>query len=206
MKNLVLASMAVYGLAGCALLAPDDTASSTKAGKSAMYQHGTMMARAESDKHLQLQDYVRQIVDDMATNMRNVDNDATIAVTSFVRADSSLDETSPLSFDLAEAFMSELHRFGLTALDFKVANFIRVTPDGDFAMTRDYLELRETVDADYALVGTYYVQQGSIRVNARLVDLSSRAVLATGETSLPSMFMHYLTMQSPRIQTQTDRG
>ena len=198
MKKSVVVALLTLCLTGCNSIRQLTTG--TSAGNDAMYQRGTLSPSSASAPDSQLQDYVRQVVDDMAMNMRNVDNSANIAVTTFVRADSDLEHTSSLSFELAEAFMSELHRFGLTTLDFKVARYIRVTPEGDFSLTRDFLELKDTIDADYVLVGTYHVQQNGIRVHARIVELNSQAVLATGETTIPPAYMQYVLSQTPLTQ------
>ncbi|MDC8829767.1 FlgO family outer membrane protein [Alteromonas gilva] len=139
-----------------------------------------------------IQGYAKIMVDEMAINMRNLDPDGKIAVTTFVRVDSDLTQSSTLSFELAEAFMSELHRFGLTTVDFKAADYIRVTEQGDFVMTRDYLELKESISATYALLGTYLVQHNGISVHARIVELSSQTVLATGETTIPPEYLQYV--------------
>ena len=129
----------------------------------------------------------------MAMNMRNMKGDSSVAVTTFVRVDSDLTQTSTLSLELAEEFLSELHRFGLTTLDFKATNYIRVTSAGDFVLTRDYLELKNAISADYVLVGTYLVQPDGIRVHARIIELDTQTVLATGETTIPPVYLQYVS-------------
>ncbi|NVK54232.1 MAG: hypothetical protein HWE26_01345 [Alteromonadaceae bacterium] len=193
--KLVLLMLAV-ALQSCSLT--DNKGDSSPANNSAhLYQPGTM--QHSQDRHLaqNIQGYAKLMVDDMAINMRNLDPEAKIAVTTFVRIDSDLTQTSALSLELAEAFMSELHRFGLTTVDFKAADYIRVTDNGDFVMTRDYLELKENISASYALLGTYLVQHNGISVHARIVELSSQTVLATGETTIPPEYLRYVS-RNPR--------
>ena len=185
-------------LCGCTTLTEMTAGDNQTTSGSSMYQQGTMQSEAASGRSLELADYVKEMIADMALNMRNVDENAKVAVTSFVRSSSDYTQTEPLSLELADVFISELHKFGFTAIDFKVTSYIRVSPDGDFVLTRDYLELSDTVDADYVLVGTYNQHKNNIVVHARIVDLESQTVLATGDTRLPRQFAsglahHYLS-------------
>jgi TolB-like protein len=152
---------------------------------SSLFQNATFTTSSSRSNQLELQDYVRELVAEMALNMNSVDSTAAIAVTNFVFADSEYNATDDLGFTLSDAFMQELHSFGFTTLDFKVTNFIRITPQGDFALSRDYQELNKDISISYILVGTLtHVQQGYI-LHARIVDIESKHVLATGKTLIP---------------------
>ncbi len=187
--KLVLLMLAA-GLQSCSLI--DTNRIDQSANSANLYQAGTMQQSQGRLLSQSIQGYAKLMVDDMAINMRNLDPEAEIAVTTFVRVDSDLTHSSPLSFELAEAFMSELHRFGLTTVDFKAADYIRVTDNGDFVLTRDYLELKDSISATYALLGTYLVTHNGISVHARIVELSSQTVLATGETTIPPEYLQYV--------------
>ena len=70
-------------------------------------------------------------------------------------------------------------------IDYKTTDFIRVTPKGDFALTRDYLEVDEIMPITHVVVGTYSYYRDGILANARLVDINSRHVVSTGSIYIP---------------------
>ena len=56
---------------------------------------------------------------------------------------------------------------------------------GDFALSRDYLELKANLPVEYVLTGTLARHQGGVMVNARVVGVTSRAVVATAQSLIP---------------------
>jgi TolB-like protein len=141
---------------------------------------------------LELKDYVRELVADMALNIRSADTLGVIAVTNFVFSESDFQSTNELGYVLADTFMMELHLLGFETLDFKVTDFIRVTSKGDFAMSRDYLELETEIPFKYILVGKLTDHKNGYLVHARIVDIKSKKVLAFGESFIPRKLVDML--------------
>lgn len=174
-------------LSGCASKQQEVNHSSTKG----MYQSATFAPPAKVTA-LELRDYVRELVAEMALNLRSLDSSGAIAVTNFVSSDSDFQSTNELGFAIAESFMMELHHFGFNTLDIKVTDYIRVTPQGDFAMSRDFLELKAETHVDYVLVGKITNFKTGYRVDARIVDIKSKNILATGESFIPKKLVNML--------------
>jgi TolB-like protein len=166
-----------------------------------MFQNNTFN-QISNNNTPELDDYVRELVADMAINMKSIEQTNAIAVTSFVFSNSSYESTNNLGHVLADSFMKELHQFGLTTIDFKVTDFIRITPQGDFSLSRDYLDLKDEIPADYVLVGTMTDYNKGYILQARIVNIISKEILATGQTFIPYKIVNMLTDKRDRQRTE----
>ena len=122
---------------------------------------------------------------DLIANMEYLTDKTPVGVTHFALIDSDLQKTNLLGYQLSESFMHELHKFRIPVIDFKATNYIRVTPTGDFLLSRDFLELKEKVEIEYILTGTMTKHQGGYLVNARILGLESKAVVASAQMMIP---------------------
>ncbi|MEM0516603.1 FlgO family outer membrane protein [Pseudoalteromonas sp. YIC-827] len=129
--------------------------------------------------------YIQGLAHDLAANLEQVSTTTALAVTTFAYVDSDLNQGSLLGNHVAESFMHEFHQLRVPVIDFKLTQHIRVTPQGDFALSRDYLELENATAAQYILTGTLTRHQDGVLVNARIVGVQSRTVVASGQTLLP---------------------
>lgn len=141
--------------------------------------------RYQGEQRRSLNHYVQGMMHDLIAVMSPSIADSVFAVTSFVYLDGAYDDTDLLGNQLAESFMHEVHQFGLEQIDFKTTDFIRVTPQGDFVFSRDFLELREEQPIEYVLGGTLVRHQSGVMVNARLVGIDSKRVLASAQGFIP---------------------
>ena len=156
----------------------------------AAYQ-ATRMSAQKMQQHYQPQvgvnvnHYVQGMMHDLVANLDMVKQGMIIGVTSFVYLDGAYDQTDLFGNQLSEGFMHEIHQFGLDVVDFKTTDFIRVTPKGDFVFSRDFMELREEQPIEYVLGGTLVQHQGGTLVNARIVSVASKKVLASAQSFVP---------------------
>ncbi|MFT4925019.1 MAG: TolB-like protein [Phenylobacterium sp.] len=132
-----------------------------------------------------INDYVRGMMHQLVSNLQYVNNQTPIGVSSFVSLDSNLKETSLLGYQLAESFIHEIHQVGIPVIDYKTMDFIRVTAQGDFIFSRDFLELQSAVPIQYILTGTVVKHQGGYLLNARIIGLVSKAVVASAQGFIP---------------------
>ena len=88
-----------------------------------------------------LDHYARNLVHELMANHHRVEEQAMVAVTDLAFIDTDLQQGSVFTNHLSEAIMYDLHKFGVAVLDYKVTDYIRVTPTGDFALSRDFSEL-----------------------------------------------------------------
>lgn len=147
-------------------------------------------------------DYVKNMTQDLVSNMDYVNQNTPIGVTHFSLLDSDLQHTNLLGKQMAESFIHEIHKFRIPVIDFKTTDYIRVTEQGDFVLSRDYLELKNSAGVRYVLTGTLAKHQGGYLVNARIIGMESRAVVATAQTLVP-FYVADAVMPSQQTGTET---
>ena len=130
-------------------------------------------------------DYVKNMTQDLIANMEYVNNKTAIGVTHFALLDTDLQQTDLLGRQMAESFVHELHKFRVPVIDFKATEYIRITEGGDFVLSLDYLELSSSLPIEYVLTGTMTKHQGGVLVNARILGMESRAVVASAQMLVP---------------------
>lgn len=138
----------------------------------------------ELPKHA-INDVVKGLAYQMLESSSFVTPQTPIAVASFVDL-KDLESTNWLGNQISENFVHELQRHGLIIVDFKTTGHIRVTKDGDYVFTRDWKELPERQIIDYVVAGTMVKQEDGIMVNARMIGMQSRVVVATAQSFIPN--------------------
>ena len=192
LKTVSLVSMASL-VVGCSIFdAPKETVAATD--KTAMqidsrfqaYSAKSFMANKGSVKEIKnINHYVRGLMHQLADNIKYVNQKTPIAVMSFVLLDSDLQKTTLVGNQIAESFVHEIHKFGLPVLDYKTTDFFRISEEGDFIFSRDYMELRADLPIDYVLSGTLTKHQKGYLVNARIIGIKSKAVVASAQGLVP---------------------
>lgn len=168
----------------------------------ALYDGAAYQATQQSAQKLQSQyqpqaavnvnHYVQSMMHDLVANLDLVNPQMVIGMTSFVYLDGAYDQTDLLGNQLSESFMHEVHQFGLGVVDFKTTDYIRVTPQGDFVFSRDFMELKEEQPIEFVLGGTLVRHQGGTLINARLVSVASKKVAATAQGFIPQQVVDAL--------------
>lgn len=129
--------------------------------------------------------YVRNMAQDLVANMEYVTERTPVAVTHFSLIDSDLRETNLLGQQMAESFVHELHKFRMPVVEFKATQFIMVTATGDYVLSRDFLDLNNSTPIQYVLTGTMTKHQGGFIVNARMLGMESKVVVASAQSFIP---------------------
>lgn len=130
--------------------------------------------------------YARGLMQDLVANLEYVNTTTPLAVVSFVMLDSDYDAANLIGIQIAESLMHEAHKFGIPVIDFKSTGFIRVTKQGDFAFSKDYADLSGDMPARYIMGGTMLKNIDGYLINARIVGVKSRAVVATAQSFIPN--------------------
>jgi len=177
MKLSVFTVIAAFSLSACTVLPAKQEVAKTPVSDEA--QPEKSYAQPDSAK------FSAQLAEQLVDNASIRLNGAKVGITNLVGVTSQYDESSALSQVLSEQLLLELHRRELSVLDFKATNFIRVTPNGDFALTRDYLELDEIMPITHVLVGTLSHHRNGVMANTRLVDINTKAVVSVAQVFIP---------------------
>lgn len=92
-----------------------------------------------------------------------------------------------LGHQLEQGLMTEALRRGLITQDYKVANDIIIDHHADRVLSRDLTHLsKQKLDVDFFVSGTITEQQYGAIVNARVVHVKSKDVIAAATKFFPS--------------------
>lgn len=151
-------------------------------------------------------DYVRNMAQDLVSNMEYVTERTPVAVTHFSLIDSDLKETNLLGYQIAESFAHEFHKFRMPVVEFKATQFIRVTDSGDFVLSRDFLDLASATPIQYVLTGTMTKHQGGYIVNAKMLGMESSVIVASSQMFIPFYVVDALIPSGSSKATQIIDG
>lgn len=132
-----------------------------------------------------INDYVRNLSQDLVANMENMTPQTPMGVTHFAWLDSDLNHSNIMALQMAESFKHEFHQYRIPVVDFKSTGFIRVTSQGDFYLSRDHEDLNIDVPMDYILTGTFARHHGGVLINARIIDVSTKHIVASAQSLIP---------------------
>ena len=135
--------------------------------------------------------YTFRLAQELFSNMQ-ADRQYRYAVAGFVPVTSmqtNLNEQGPLMLlghQLEQGLITEAVRRGYVALDFKASNAIIMTDSYDRALSRDLSHLSELQNVDYYITGTISPQQNGAMVNARVINVRNKDVVAAATSFFPS--------------------
>lgn len=121
----------------------------------------------------------------------NAPRGARYAVVGFVPADSMKfngEDQHPLMMlghQLEQGLITEATKRGYVTQEFKLSNDIMVSEDSDRVLTRDIERLSALERVDYYITGTLLNQQGGSIVNARIVNVETKEVVAAATRFFP---------------------
>jgi len=157
-----------------------------------VFQAKNRMLTQSHEEQQDINYYVRGMMQELVTNLQYVNDRTAMAVTSFVFLDGSYEYSDIVGKQLSESFVHEIHKYGIPIVDFKATDYIRVTPNGDFVLSKDFLDLSGDLPVKYVLTGTLVKQPTGYLVNARVVGMKSKAIVATSQGKLPSHVINSL--------------
>lgn len=132
-----------------------------------------------------VQDYAGQLAMDLVKNGKGLEQGALIGISSFVKLDTSLQNTTVLGNQLAEYSISEIQQFGLNVIDFKLMPAIEVRHNGDLAFSRNVVQMADNNLMDHVMSGTMIEKAEGVFVNARIIALKTNRVVSTASILIP---------------------
>lgn len=171
MKSIVGLILLVFTISACSSSSPE-----TVRQPSSYFLQADMPTRF----------YARDLADQIMASGQQLRPGKRVAVTSLAWLESNLNESALVALQLQEELSTELHLLAFDVLEFRLTDGIRVTEQGDFAMSRNYMDLPELQYADYILTGTLVQRREGVMVNVRLIDFDSKVVKASGQTLIPT--------------------
>lgn len=148
-----------------------------------------------SYSHKSLADYAEQLTIQLMESAKQLNPNALIGVASFVALDEKLTRSNVLGNQLAEMFIAELQHYGLAVVDFKATENINITTKGDYVFSRDGEELADKLALDNILSGTMIADERGVKVNARIISMGNKQVLASAKIFIPNFVVESLNPQ-----------
>ena len=114
-----------------------------------------------------------------------------IAVSSFLPASAlSLQDANSEQRDfanqLSESMLAHSRQFGYAVYEYRLSNEVVLAGEYEQALTRQLDEINRKGNANTLLTGTYTLQQDAVIVNARLIHIPSKQVLAAVTDYIPA--------------------
>ena len=114
-----------------------------------------------------------------------------IAVASFLPLNSLTlqqadDPERQLANQLAESMLVHARQYGLKVYDYRLRNEVLLAADHEQALSRQLSAIDPASDADTLLTGTYSQMDDGLMVNARLIRLDNKQVLAAASGYIPN--------------------
>lgn len=109
-----------------------------------------------------------------------------MVVTSFVTFDGSLKNTQKLGNIISESLLGQVQEYGVPVVDIHLMGGVNITSSGDFVFSRDVNEIIYAEGIEYVLSGVLIKGERGFTVNARIMQLSSKTVISTASTFIPT--------------------
>ncbi len=193
MRNLSSAIILCVSLSACSLLDSRKASEEINHGASALSGSATseVLRKNETLHHAappqrNVNFYIRGLMQELVSNLQYVNERTPVAVADFVLLDSDLTTTTLLGKQIAESLIHEIHKFGIPVLDYKTREQIKVSDQGDFLFSREHPQNEQSLPIHYVFSGTLVKHQGGYLINARVIGLSSKAVIASAQTFIPA--------------------
>lgn len=166
--------------------------SSTSDGKvevNSNVAHNTGYHSFSGERSVILSEVVSEMAEQLLSNLPVNSRKQSIALTSIVDLkDHQI--TNWLGQTISEQFIHELHVRNIKVVDFKLTGNIQLTPQGEFALTRDWQKLNKQIDVQRILTGTMSNNDEGIMLNVRIVNIDTSIVESTSSAFIPgNMFI-----------------
>lgn len=139
--------------------------------------------------HKQLDDYVAELAMQLYHSSSTPIADATVAVAGFAELTPARNMLHPLGNVLAERFLQQMPRYGVTMVDHKLTGGIKLTADGDVVFSNRAGQVAANQRIDYVLSGTVQKSQRGAQVNVRIMNLKNKTILASASQLIPQFVL-----------------
>ncbi|MPY24932.1 hypothetical protein FM037_09595 [Shewanella psychropiezotolerans] len=121
-----------------------------------------------------------QIVSELVEQNDELGSDQPLLVATPVLLE-SFNETNAVGLQLQQGLIAALHGRKFNLVDINVGDNIRVTPNGDFLLTRDWKQLPSGIAVEHVLVSTMSINTRGLVVNSRIVNITNNRVVSASQ-------------------------
>lgn len=137
--------------------------------------------------------YVERLAEQFFITTNHIDTNKTVAIGTFLPINqlngNTLPNAEPIAHQIQESFVTIATQVGLNVLEFKTMKHLKIKNNQDIMLSRQVDDLNTRIEADYFLTGNYIEHKNQLVVNARLIALPSRKVIAAATDYIPKNVM-----------------
>lgn len=178
MKTL-LVIIACLSITGCA-------SGLFQSSADARYMVGSRVDVARHSVHF----YAEQLARQLFLTSKSIKLNQTVAVGTFLPIIELGGKKAPpanvLGLQLQESFVTLSTQAGLSVVEFKTAKSIEIQKTQDVMLSRKVSNIDPYINTDYYLTGTHSYQEQGVVVNVRLIEVSTRNVIAAATDVIPT--------------------
>lgn len=112
------------------------------------------------------------------------------------------EQTNELGLQYQQGLITALHAKQFHLVDINVAQTLRITPEGDFMLSRDWQQLPTDLAVRYVVISTMSVSQLGLVLYSRIVDVSSHEVLSVAQRFVSTTAMADLLKPSEKVMSK----
>jgi TolB-like protein len=115
---------------------------------------------------------------------------------------SDLATTNELGLQYQQGLIAALHDHQFNLVDMNVAETLRVTPAGDFILSRDWQQLPADIDVRHVVVTTMSPDKEGVAIYSRIVDVSNNRVVSVAQSFVPIAAMPGMLTHSQKVVSE----
>jgi TolB-like protein len=184
MKRIIISSLAAVALCSSSLIASNLGIT--------LLDNKPKIKKVQYNPATELNTIAKFLSDQLTLNkeIKSVSN-VSMAITSFVNL-ADLKTTNKLGIMLSETLIHDMQIRGYKVVDYKTMDTVKINRKGDFAFSRNILELSRNHNIHYFLTGTLTGIKSGVIVNSRLIDTKSKLVISTAQAFIPTYIVRDL--------------
>jgi len=129
-------------------------------------------------------DKMKNLADQLDKNVVGNTLSNRYVVTSFTNLD-KIDDTNALGRLIAENLIYGLQMHKWQIIEIRLTKGVDVKAAGEFFLSRDINKLREEYKISGVVTGTYYLAEGNLTINGRVIDVNTGTVISSAQTYVP---------------------
>ncbi|WP_394200692.1 FlgO family outer membrane protein [Shewanella waksmanii] len=114
----------------------------------------------------------------------------------------NLQDTNALGLQLQQGLIAAMHSHQFNLVDINVAQNIRVTPQGDLLLSRDWQQLPTDLPVEHVLVSTMTKTTQGVIVNSRIVNVTNNRVVSASQASYDLAALNSVAKPSEKVYSE----
>lgn len=185
----LLVSLSFILLGGCAIYEPE-------AEQVVNMASGNGSPRLAAVNHL-----TQQLVNELVRQNAGLEPSQPLLVSTPVMLE-DMKTTDALGLQIQQGLIVALHGHQFNLVDINVGEDLRVTPQGDFILTRNWQQLPSDVSVEHLVVSTMSRAKDGISLNVRIVNVSNNRVVSACQSFIQAEDLPGYVTLSEKVVSQ----